>query len=331
MDNKLLYALAPDGATHTYDGGYRKVEGDACYFLEGGEWRSTAGYRHREYEPIPARELELNRLADLLIEWPLSVIQAKVRLGGPGFYLRNGFILIDDGGMMGYIKKEQWQARRSLRIEHGLILEPAPEIQLPKVFSLAPMPPVKPPKKPDNQWHYPWDSAPDWANYAATNKNGTKHWYCVKPNVREPFDYWIEGGRHEQIPHDEVVNFRESLQRRPTKTEGVKDVIEKPKPQWTPEVGEECEFNHPEFSRYVRCEIIGTFRGNFICAPDGGGFYGADVSQFRPIKTERERFVSVYKKDFGQTLGIMKDGGHDIYDWLTESGVDLSPLLEKGD
>ena len=37
---------------------------------------------------------------------------------------------------------------------------------------------------------YDWSIAPGWAKYAATDKNGNKHWYSGKPSCVE-YDEWM--------------------------------------------------------------------------------------------------------------------------------------------
>ncbi len=66
--------------------------------------------------------------------------------------------------------------------------------------------------------------------------------------------------------------------------------IHRPTKAFVPEVGEECEFNHPTFG-WTGCTIIGPFRSAIVCAPNGGGFYQGLPSDYRKIKTEREEFM----------------------------------------
>jgi dUTP pyrophosphatase len=60
----LLYALAPAGATHHIHGFYRKFDSGQWCDWYAGEWLLGSGSLSRSYEPIPERELELNRLAN---------------------------------------------------------------------------------------------------------------------------------------------------------------------------------------------------------------------------------------------------------------------------
>lgn len=80
--------------------------------------------------------------------------------------------------------------------------------------------------------------------------------------------------------------------------------------KWMPEVGEECEvLLYPESGAWAGCEIIGPFRNGIVCAPDGGGFRMFSVEMFRPIKTEREKFI----EQAGAVFGSASDMG-DLYD-----------------
>jgi len=53
------------------------------------------------------------------------------------------------------------------------------------------------------------------------------------------------------------------------------------KSAWVPEVGVECEYNHP-LRGWVRCTTIGWFRNKMVCAPVCGGFYMGSNEQYRP-------------------------------------------------
>lgn len=57
-----------------------------------------------------------------------------------------------------------------------------------------------------------------------------------------------------------------------------------------PPAGIECEFNHPDFG-WTGCATIGVFRGEMVCAPNGGGFYQGSASMYRPAKSEREKWL----------------------------------------
>lgn len=40
-----------------------------------------------------------------------------------------------------------------------------------------------------NKTKYPWDFAPKWAEYAATDQNGDAWWYSERPNKYD-VDWW---------------------------------------------------------------------------------------------------------------------------------------------
>lgn len=88
--DKMNYALAPSGATHEYNGMWRKLEGDKWYAWIDGEWGRIVAVCSDDYEPIPEREQALNRLADATVtnydtkpqEWangfpPVSLLHEK--------------------------------------------------------------------------------------------------------------------------------------------------------------------------------------------------------------------------------------------------------------
>jgi hypothetical protein len=138
MDNKLLYAMAPAGsvAVHPELGSYSLLK---RVLIEPTEWL-----------PIPAREIELNRLADKCSHWHTEPRLAKVDANDFYFPLN----LSPDCGFT----KEQWHARRALRIEHGLILEPAPEVN----------------ETPDSQW------APEVGEKCEATWN-REYWVTITP------------------------------------------------------------------------------------------------------------------------------------------------------
>ena len=59
-----------------------------------------------------------------------------------------------------------------------------------------------------------------------------------------------------------------------------------------PPVGVECECWHQGISdrkEWVKCDVIGPYGDYVVCAPNGGGFYGFDVNELRPIRTPEQR------------------------------------------
>ena len=106
MNEELLYALAPDGSTHTICDKYRKYdkETNAWFFLslEFKEWAPVPFPSPNRYIPIPERQLAINLVAGKYSEWPKP---DKFYT----FYTQY------------QITWAEWSARRALRIEHGLI------------------------------------------------------------------------------------------------------------------------------------------------------------------------------------------------------------------
>jgi hypothetical protein len=124
MDNKLLYALAPDGATDHLHGMYRKFQnGDWYFWSEYGQWVPSTSVLIDEYKPIPERELELNWLADNaeLPEGDFDIVRRPK--SDKGYLIFFGPRSVDDGPISGHEVFEAFDiiARRALRIEHGLI------------------------------------------------------------------------------------------------------------------------------------------------------------------------------------------------------------------
>jgi len=79
------------------------------------------------------------------------------------------------------------------------------------------------------------------------------------------------------------------------------------KPAFVPEVGVECEFDHPNFG-WTSCEPIGRFRGKMVCAPNGGGFYQGHEFNYRPIKSERELLIEIIVAQGNLSEGVLADG-----------------------
>lgn len=48
--------------------------------------------------------------------------------------------------------------------------------------------------------------------------------------------------------------------------------------------------------RWIGATTVGKFGEWMVCAPVGGGFYGFGIGEFRPIRTEREKWVSDAQK-----------------------------------
>lgn len=86
--------------------------------------------------------------------------------------------------------------------------------------------------------------------------------------------------------------------------------------EWTgpedglPPVGAECEFKHPDFG-WTGCEVIAYYGSCAVCAPDGGGFYGGCVHDFRSLRTEEDKTVEK------MAMVIFKEGFSDDADHVS--------------
>lgn len=96
-------------------------------------------------------------------------------------------------------------------------------------------------------------------------------------------------------------------------------LAKRPESNWVPEVGDECEFKHPQFG-WTGCTIIGPFRGAIVCAPNGGGLYQGMPSDYRPVKTQREELTGIVKLNLD--MGISPSG-------ITEAILARFDLTEK--
>lgn len=63
----------------------------------------------------------------------------------------------------------------------------------------------------DHSYKYPWEYAPAWAEYAATDRDGAMYWYENRP-VYDAFigKFGGDGGRVEPVPAE-----AKTLRRRP--------------------------------------------------------------------------------------------------------------------
>lgn len=66
-------------------------------------------------------------------------------------------------------------------------------------------------KEQKKQTRYPWHSAPEWADYAATDYSGASWWFEFNP-VPLAID-WVRHGRYEPI--EPCDDFKQSVESRP--------------------------------------------------------------------------------------------------------------------
>jgi hypothetical protein len=89
-----------------------------------------------------------------------------------------------------------------------------------------------------------------------------------------------------------------------------------------PPVGTECECFHrisTGKTNWVKCDVIGPYGDYVICAPNGGGFYGFDLNELRPIRTqaqrEREELISAATEMLNQDHVLTeRDAAETLYD-----------------
>jgi len=69
-------------------------------------------------------------------------------------------------------------------------------------------------EKEQKQSPYPWDEAPEWANYAATDWDGQMYWFADKP---KKLIVWSSHGIHRHIKSARrlVLNAQKTLEKRP--------------------------------------------------------------------------------------------------------------------
>lgn len=122
---KINYALAPAGATHTANKGksWRKIENNILFGWFDCQWNKVDSFddsflRREDYTPIPEREQALNRLADNYALWTIPSI-ARASVSTKGSF---GWMWPEDA-TEGYFAKEEWHDRRYERIAAGLIEE----------------------------------------------------------------------------------------------------------------------------------------------------------------------------------------------------------------
>ena len=68
---------------------------------------------------------------------------------------------------------------------------------------------------------YPWAEAPEWAEYAATDRDGEAVWYERQPRLNQKIGWWhvSYGGRQQSVssewPVPGVEDYKTSLEARP--------------------------------------------------------------------------------------------------------------------
>lgn len=74
--------------------------------------------------------------------------------------------------------------------------------------------------QPKPKTRYDWSKAPEWAQWAATDKNGVTHFYEIAPYLEDDFDEWLTQYKYKRSPEpcilDHSGDWRDSLERRPS-------------------------------------------------------------------------------------------------------------------
>ena len=68
-------------------------------------------------------------------------------------------------------------------------------------------------QKQQKQSRYPWERAPEWAKYAATDLSGARYWFECKPVCKT--HYWYGKTAMCLIIEDSGSDWKQSLETRP--------------------------------------------------------------------------------------------------------------------
>ena len=135
------------------------------------------------------------------------------------------------------------------------------------------------------------EDAPDWAVAWAQDSDGEWSLFSVKPLMGA--EYWVRSlvGRHRLAGKGEVIgDWRDTLRLRPEgeKVENKNDWYKRGK---FPPVGTVCERQHG--SAWLQTKIVGWDGSKIVFTTPWGGYDSAikKPSDFRPLQTERERWV----------------------------------------
>lgn len=111
---------------------------------------------------------------------------------------------------------------------------------------------------------YPASKPKDWDNFGWQHNYGLAHWDTVSKF----------GGPNRLLTIDQILSDS---------------------PEWDgkglPPVGAVVECLCPESKVWVKCDIIGPYGDYVVGAPSGGGFYGFDANELRPIRSDRDKAI----------------------------------------
>lgn len=70
-----------------------------------------------------------------------------------------------------------------------------------------------------NEFTYPWHEAPEWAEWAATDKGGNIWWYQARPEIATESEWRLRNSLFSSLFSHNIgkcANWKNSLQKRPT-------------------------------------------------------------------------------------------------------------------
>ena len=72
---------------------------------------------------------------------------------------------------------------------------------------------------------YDWSTAPDWANWAAMDSDGSAQYYGLRPKIQSELGFWYDSAKEYKSPCKarvlKVTNWNNSLEQRPTDKDAV--------------------------------------------------------------------------------------------------------------
>lgn len=90
------------------------------------------------------------------------------------------------------------------------------------------------------KFEYPWDEAPEWARWAATDEQGLRFWFESEPTAHPEHGTFWSDEYHEAI--GDIENWQNSLQ-------------ERPRPKWEPRPGMNCAFWNHDTTEETRASV----------------------------------------------------------------------------
>ena len=158
-----------------------------------------------------------------------------------------------------------------------------------------------------------WNEMPDWADVWIESRSGNikAEWYKDDKNrwVQKDGMFW---SKEDNAKSKYIVHY-------PPET----------KPQWRspedglPPVGIEVEVNHHEYG-WTPADTIGPYGDYMVCSPNGGGFYGYDLHEIRPKKSDKEKWVDHVMEIYHANNSVsVPDTMGDIYEALASGELPI--------